>query len=405
MEPYTLDDLSPYVEQVFEIQGVSAGAANGPVIVKYQGRLRDLDSEKVYERLTGALARYSVTPIFRTEEDGRQSIILVKTPPKPKPSRNWVNLVLFIVTVLSVLFAGILYGLGGALPQNLNDFVSALLSSGIPFTVSMIAILGIHELGHYLVGRRHGVQVSLPYFIPMPLSALGTMGAFISMKEQTRNKKQLLDIGVAGPLAGFAVSLVVLYIGLRMSSIAPIPAVLPAGTTYQLEGNSLTYLFMKFLVFGKLLPQPAHYSIPPILYWVKFFFTGAPLPLGGEDVMISSVAWAGWAGLLVTSLNLIPAGQLDGGHVFQVLFGRKAARLARPIILVALVLLGFLWYGWWIWAALVFFLGRAYAEPLDQITPLDRKRKILGYIAMAVLILTITPVPFTIASGMVIPPA
>jgi membrane-associated protease RseP (regulator of RpoE activity) len=109
--------------------------------------------------------------------------------------------------------------------------------------------------------------------------------------------------------------------------------------------------------------------------------------------------------LLVTSLNLIPAGQLDGGHIFQVLFGRKAAKRLRPIILVTLALLGFIWYGWWLWAVLVFFLGRAYAEPLDQITPLDRKRKIIGYVALAVLFLTITPIPFTIASGMVIPPA
>ena len=404
IEAFTPEDLLQQIELLFEVGDVTWGGTNEPFIVRYRGKLRDADSEKAYDRLAMVFKRYSITPIFRVEDDGRHAIILVKTPPQAKPSNPRVNLILFIITVLSVLFAGVLYGLGGALPQSLAEFWGAFFSSGIPFTISMIAILGTHELGHYFVGRFHGVMVTLPYFIPMPFSAWGTMGAFINMKEQTKNKKHLFDIGVTGPLSGFVVSLIVLFIGLKLSHISIIPAVLPAGTSYQLEGNSLAYLFMKYLALGRLLPQPAQYWISPVLHWIRFFFTGTPLPLGGEDVMISPVAWAGWAGLLVTSLNLIPAGQLDGGHIFQVLFGRRAAKRLRPIILAALVLLGFIWYGWWLWAVLVLFFGRAYAEPLDQITPLDRNRKILGYVALAVLFLTITPVPFTIATGMVIPP-
>ena len=161
---------------------------------------------------------------------------------------------------------------------------------------------------------------------------------------------------------------------------------------------------MKYLAFGKLLPQPAQYWMSPTLHWLRFFFTGTPAPLGGVDVMISPVAWAGWAGLLVTSLNLIPAGQLDGGHIFYVLFGRKTSRKLRPIILLILVLLGFIWYGWWLWAVLIFLFGRVYAEPLDQITPLDKKRVILGYAALAIFFLTFTPIPLNVISGMVIPP-
>ena len=404
IDAYSPDDLQQIIEPLFVIEDITWGGPNELFIVRYRGKLRGADSEKAYDRLSEALKRYSITPVFRVEDDGRQAILLLKTPARAKPANPKVNLILFIITVLSVMFAGIVYGLGGALPQNLTIFWQAFFSSGIPFTISMIAILGSHELGHYFVGRHHGVLVTLPYFIPMPFSAWGTMGAFISMKEQTKNRKQLFDIGVTGPLLGFAVSLIVLFIGLKLSQVTFIPVVLPAGSSYQQEGNSLAYFFMKFLVFGKFLPQPAEYWISPVLHWLRFFFTGTPLPLGGEDVIISPVAWAGWAGLLVTSLNLIPAGQLDGGHIFQMLFGKKAAQRLRPVILLILVLLGFIWYGWWLWAVLIFFFGRIYAEPLDQITPLDKKRRILGYIALAVLFLSITPVPFSVAYGMVIPP-
>jgi membrane-associated protease RseP (regulator of RpoE activity) len=129
------------------------------------------------------------------------------------------------------------------------------------------------------------------------------------------------------------------------------------------------------------------------LYWIRYFFTGRPLPLGGMDVMLHPIAWAGWAGILVTSLNLIPAGQLDGGHIFYVLFDRIKARRILPFIIGGLAILGFFWNGWWLWAALIFFFGRTHAEPLDQITPLDKKRKILGFLALFIFIIVFIPVP------------
>ena len=130
----------------------------------------------------------------------------------------------------------------------------------------------------------------------------------------------------------------------------------------------------------------------PVLYWIRYFFTGQPFPWGGMDVVISPIAFAGWAGLLVTALNLIPAGQLDGGHVLYVLFGRKA-RAFLPVILAALVLLGFVWIGWWLWAFLIFLLGRLYAEPLDQITPLDPTRKAVAILGLVIFFLVFTPIP------------
>jgi membrane-associated protease RseP (regulator of RpoE activity) len=260
-----------------------------------------------------------------------------------------------------------------------------------------MGILLAHELGHYFVGRSRGAKVTLPYFIPLPFSAFGTMGAFISMKEIPKNKKHLLDIGIAGPLIGLLVTIPVLIIGLSLSTVGPIPDQMPEGYVQFLEGNSLAYLMAKYLAFGELLPRPVSYGdVSPFLYWVRYFFTGRPLPLGGLDVQIHPVAWAGWAGLFVTAINLIPAGQLDGGHILYVLLGKKNAKRIFPFILGALVLLGFAWQGWWLWATLIFFFGQRYAEPLDQITPVDRKHKVLGVIALVIFFLIFIPIPMVI---------
>jgi membrane-associated protease RseP (regulator of RpoE activity) len=152
-------------------------------------------------------------------------------------------------------------------------------------------------------------------------------------------------------------------------------------------------LLLKVIVKGQLLPHPFTYAgVAPLFYWIRYFFTGTPLPAGGLDVTLHPIAWAGWAGLLVTSLNLIPAGQLDGGHVMYVLLGKYTNRLL-PFILGGLVLLGFVWNGWWLWAALIFLLGRYHAEPLDQITQLDPKRQALALLGVLVFILVFMPVP------------
>lgn len=166
---------------------------------------------------------------------------------------------------------------------------------------------------------------------------------------------------------------------------------------YQIEGNSILYLLLKFITKGQLLPAPASFDgLNPLLYWVRYFFTGNPIPLGGMDVMLHPMAWAGWAGLLVTALNLIPAGQLDGGHIFYVLFGSKGIKRLLPLILLALIVFGFIWNGWWLWAALLFFIGRVHAEPMDQITPLDKSRKLLGILTIIIFFLVFTPVPLSI---------
>jgi membrane-associated protease RseP (regulator of RpoE activity) len=163
-----------------------------------------------------------------------------------------------------------------------------------------------------------------------------------------------------------------------------------------MEGNSLLYLGAKYIIKGQLLPAPGSYGgLAPVLYWLRYFFSGSPIPYGGQDIIIHPLAWAGWAGLLVTALNLLPAGQLDGGHLVYVLFGRKVS-LAWPIIVLALIGMGFIWSGWWIWAALIFFLGRTHAEPLDEITPLDSGRRWMAVLGLAIFVLTFTPVPLVL---------
>jgi membrane-associated protease RseP (regulator of RpoE activity) len=404
LDDYTLAGYEKYdmlVKRVFHVEDVNVGTSKDGYILRYRGRLLSEDTEAAYDQLAAALSPLDVTPLFRWDGK-RHAILLVPGIPKPKPANPRVNAVMFVLTLLSVLWTGAAYGLDQPLPAGIGPAVWALIQRGWPFALSMIAILGTHEFGHYLMGRKHGVQVSLPYFIPLPypISPFGTLGAFINMKESPKNRKVLLDIGAAGPLAGLIVAIPVLLIGLSMSSVDRLPTAVQSGVAYSMEGSSVLYLLTKFAVFKQMLPSPASYQgMAPLVYWLRYFLTGQPYPLGGLDVMLSSVAWAGWGGLLITGLNLIPAGQLDGGHMLYVLLGRKNAQRVLPFILGGLALLGFVWSGWWLWVLLIFFLGRVYAEPLDQITGLDPRRKALAIIALIVFVLTFTPVPLTYLIG------
>ncbi len=260
-----------------------------------------------------------------------------------------------------------------------------------------MSILLAHEFGHYLMSRHHKTRATLPYFIPLPFPPLGTMGAAIIMQGTPKNKRVLFDIGVAGPLAGIVVAIPVLLLGLSLSHL---DIVRPVGGAVEMEGNSILYLLAKFITFGKLLPSPASLGGATAAgYWIRYFFTGRPIPIGATDVFIHPVAFAGWAGLLVTALNLIPAGTLDGGHVVYSWFGDKAARLF-PFIMLVLLALGLFWNGWWIWAALLLWLGRVHAEPLDQITSLDTSRLLVAALTILIFLLTFSPVPFAVFSGL-----
>lgn len=394
------EDLSQLVGRYFDIQQTITGGGRYPYLYRFVGHLTT-DSEQAYAALSRDLKRHKITPIF-LEEGGEQFIQLMPALVKPKKSNPWINLIFFLFTLFSMLMAGVLYAYSGPEPADARGYFELIwqnLGSGVPFAVSLLAILLAHEFGHYLAARYHKTEVTLPYFLPFPFSPFGTLGAFIQLKEPPRNKRILLDIGIAGPLAGLVVAIPVLLIGLSLSEVSRIPEILQPRQAFSLEGNSILYLLAKFIVHGQWLPTPASYgSVSPIMYWLRYVFTGLPSPIGGTDVMLHPIAWAGWAGLLVTALNLIPAGQLDGGHVLYSLFG-KNARFVLPFVLVGLAVLGIFWQGWWLWVFLILLLGSSHAQPLDQITNLDAGRTALAIFGLIVFVLVFVPVPLQIIQG------
>jgi len=402
-----LDALSSHVSRIFHIEDVTAGNPR-EWIARYRGQLLGDDSAAAYDQLAEAVRPYQITPLFRKGEGGRQVIYLTPALSLPRPSRRiTINIVLIVLTFLSMMLTNT-----NVPPDELASDNSILvlfrnILTGLPFALSMMGILFAHEMGHYIACRYYKVPATFPFFIPAPLlSPLGTFGAFIAMRGIPKNKRILFDVGIAGPLAGFVIAVPVLLYGLSISHLGPIDRP-PEGLSGFLEGNSLFYLFSKYLIFGKLLPEPVSmHGFSPFMYWLQYFFSGHPIPYGGLDVQISSVALAGWGGLLVTALNLVPVGTLDGGHVAYGLFGENARRIFPIMIglLVALSILpafltlsfGSFNYSWLLWVLILFWLGNVRTTPLDDITELDPARRALGFVVLILFILLFTPVPMAV---------
>lgn len=399
-----LDDgyqiLHDFVQSFMIIESITTGRKDDRWKLRYIGALRNpAQSEMVFDQIEQKSKSFKLTPLL-SEENGKHQLLFIEDLTLTKKSNPRTNLILFIITLISVLFTGGLYS-SPNLPETFGlETILLMIKNGWPFAIAILAILGAHEMGHYIAGRKHGVNVTLPYFIPLPvISPFGTMGAFINMRSIPKNKKQLFDIAVAGPLSGIIIAIPIIILGLSLSQVEPLPAQIPVDSGLQMEGNSLLYLGLKYLVFGEFLPSPASYEgLNPIIYWVRYFFTGQPFPFGGYDVMIHPVAWAGWAGILVTSLNLIPIGQLDGGHVLTAVFGKKA-RKTMPFLLILMGLLGFAWNGWWFWAFILLFLGQVPSQMKDTVTSLDPLRKRLAILMLVLFILVFTPVPLIILIG------
>jgi membrane-associated protease RseP (regulator of RpoE activity) len=252
-----------------------------------------------------------------------------------------------------------------------TDFMEGLLrdplklTSGLPFSISLMVILLSHEAAHYIASKKHRVEATLPYFIPAP-SVFGTFGAFIKMKSPIATKNALMDIGASGPIAGFVMSLLACAIGLSMSRIVPVVKV--------------TDEFM----FGPSL----------LFYWLTKLFLGNVPPDYG--VSMNPVAFAGWIGFFVTSLNLIPVGQLDGGHIAYALLGERHNMMSKVLIGVLFAMGILLYEGWLIWAVILIVLGFRHPPIVYSDIPLDRKRRIVGWVALAIFIVTFTPVPVVV---------
>jgi membrane-associated protease RseP (regulator of RpoE activity) len=333
-----------------------------PGAIRLKGQFH-CDLAQCYDEIRGRVENHGFTPLIREEEE-QTYLIAIPVLFKATPTQWWINLLLFIATILTTLLVGMEPAWDGATLPTFSQ-----LLSGWPFSLSLLLILGSHELGHYFAARYHKVPVTLPYFIPMPISYIGTMGAMIRLKAPIKNKRALLDIGAAGPLTGLVFAIPILLYGLYTSPIIQ----LPINEPYRLEGNSILYLLAKLLVFGQILPSPE-----------------------GLDVSLNNVAWAGWVGLLITGLNLLPLGQLDGGHIAYALFGKQAKTFYWPILITLMVLM-FLTDGvtWGFWILLLFFFGRVHAEPLDDVTPLDSTRRSVALFTLVLFFLVFVAIPFT----------
>jgi membrane-associated protease RseP (regulator of RpoE activity) len=363
----TMEQVAALQQEIAELYSLDNYTIDWPETghIRFRGRfLRDLAD--CYDDLRSRFERHGFTPFVRRQDD--ETILIAAPIVFDPPPSNWrINLLFLTATILSTLFVGAL----SEMPPGSTGFPGlGDLWRGMPYAVSLMAILGAHELGHYFAARHHGVPVSLPYFIPFPLPPIGTMGAFIRLKAPVKNKRALFDVGAAGPLAGLALAIPILIYGLATSPVEPLPT-----TEYMLEGNSVLYASLKLLVKGQFLPSES------------------------QDIFLNAFAWAGWVGLLVTGLNLLPVGQLDGGHVSYVLFGKKARRFFLPVI-VALAALGLATgtVTWGVWVLLLFLVGRHHAEPLDDVTPLDGRRRALAIFTLLLFFLVFVPIPLQIIS-------
>ncbi len=272
---------------------------------------------------------------------------------------RYLPLVLFLLTVFTTLLAGAMQR--GISPVSVF-FDPFLLLHGLPYSATLLLILGAHELGHYFATRRWGVDASLPYFIPAP-TLFGTFGAVIRIRGPILDRRALLDVAVAGPLAGMAVALPATLIGLWMSNVVM------TGSGGLGLGESLLFKAVTWSVLGARGP--------------------------GEVILLHPIAFAGWCGFLVTSLNLIPAGQLDGGHIVYALFDRWHRTLSS-VVGVLLIGMAYWWPGWLLWAAIALFLGRRHPPIYNGGEKMGRGRRFLGYSCIILMLLTFTWVPLHI---------
>ena len=323
-------------------------------------------------------------------------------PEETNPRRRGmaIHVLLFVATLFSTWFVGaggfafVQVWLAAQWGTDVGPYLGEMALSGLFYMASITTILLCHEMGHYVMARRNRVNASLPYFIPMPFLLFGTLGAVILMRGRIRSRNALMEVGAAGPLAGLAVALPILVIGLSLSEVTPIPE------NALLEGQSLLYLFLKQVTVGDI---PA-----------------------GHDVMLHPMAWAGWIGLLVTMLNLIPIGQLDGGHIFYALFGDAHARASR-IFLIGLFVLGLAVMGYsaiqaeqlglegdaylshvmtglnWLVLGLLLLLlfsrkkGRGFKHPPTDDHTLSPFHRGAGILCLAIFVLCFMPVPIRMA--------
>lgn len=321
-------------------------------------------ADALYRQIRAQMEPIGFTPFLQRHADVDELSALPLVI-EHRPQRVVLPIVLFLLTVVTVM-------INGALNEGVDVFANpAGILAGVPFAATLLGILFTHEMGHYVVGRWRRAPVSLPYFIPMPpfVSIIGTMGAVIVQREPMEDRRSVLEIGIAGPLAGLVLAIPLLLYGLATSTVGPPPA-----GGYIQEGNSLLYVAAKWLVYGRFLPS------------------------GGVDVQLSPVAWGAWIGLLVTTLNMLPIGQLDGGHVAYALLGRYATYLSYATIAVCVVLGATIPgnYTLLFLPLLALLFGPRHPAPLNDISRLDARHVALAIFGLIVFVLLFMPQPLKI---------
>lgn len=347
------EELAEKISQVFSIYDIQHENGN----IFFFGIPRE-DMRAIYQKLWHVFAEknYQLSVKYELGEH-----MLIASPFAPAHERRWINVVLAIATFITTMVVYSFFF--GANPiNNLSDVLQ-----GIPFAIAIMTVLGAHEAGHYLVAKKHGMHTSLPYFIPFP-SIIGTMGAIIKHRGPIPSRKALFDVGVSGPLIGLFVSIIVTVIGLLLPPIQRIP---------DSDHQALLGIPLLFEFIASIVPT-------------------------SESSVMHPVAFAGWVGMLVTALNLIPAGQLDGGHVLRAMLGEKASHVSTimPFLLISLGFYvtyfqnrdGFLWVLWGLF--LSFFAAAGHPKPLNDEVPLGKGRMALGILAFILGLLSLTLVPF-----------
>jgi Zn-dependent protease len=354
------NDLRPFL-------AVKGWKAVGEVI-QFEGSLRS-NPPTALEEIDGKLASSNLRVILTEGEQNQVRVAIVPASTEesaPEEPNWWLHGILLLLTLATTTWAG-------AMHQGVDILRDpASFAVGLPYSIGLLLILGAHELGHYFAARKHRIQVTPPYFIPAPF-ALGTFGAFISMRGLARDRRELFDVAVAGPLAGLVFAIPALLFGLQYSKV----------------------------VTGNASPETMHRGVDigsSFLMAILSKLTLGPAAAEGHRLILHPLAFAGWLGLLVTALNLLPIGQLDGGHIAHALFGSRRAHTISIVALVSLFLLAvFVWPGLMMWAFIVFFIaGTRDAPPANDLTPLNVSRQAIGYFAFVLLALILIPVPHTL---------
>jgi membrane-associated protease RseP (regulator of RpoE activity) len=357
--PFDLELLQREVGQRFPFYDMKSNINT----VAFFCRIDEETLEEKFESLRLILSEKHYIPMIRSEH-GEHIIYIIKKPQSKKKKSVWINFILFIATIFTTTLAGALQWVEIDSVDWMNMVSFQYLWQGfIFFSVPLLLILGVHEMGHYYASKKHHVDASLPYFIPLPPPfLLGTFGALISTREPIPNRKALLDIGVAGPLCGFLVAIPVSLIGFFLMQQNPLP--LPSN-----GGNII------------LLP-------PLLLQWMQSLF------FISDNYIIHPTLFAGWVGIFLTAVNLLPAGQLDGGHIARAILKEKHKYVSWVVIFV-LAGLSFFYTGWLMFAIIILlFIGTQHQPPLNEITRLDTRRKLLGLAILIIFILSFAPIPF-----------